>query len=194
MSSGYASRILGGKALRTMPQTTWAAAVVATRFLAVTGWRRGEALALKWSEIDLATRTARLADTKTGSSLRPLSHAACEVLRALPRLGELVFPASIGADKLMRGFHKAWLRIAKRAALGPDFTPHVLRHSYAWIAADQRLQRTHDCVVARTQEGERHEQIRASRGHSALASRRRRLGSHRGVRTPARLTASVGAV
>jgi integrase len=95
-----------GKALRTMPQTTWPAAVEATRFLAVTGWRRGEALALKWSEIDLATRTARLADTKTGSSLRPLSHVACEVLRALPRLGDLVFPASIGADKLMRGFHK----------------------------------------------------------------------------------------
>jgi integrase len=125
-----------GKALRTMPQTTWPAAVEATRFLAVTGWRRGEALALKWSEIDLATRTARLADTKTGSSLRPLSHAACEVLRALPRLGELVFPASIGADKLMRGFHKVWLRVAKRAALGADFTPHVLRHSYASVAAD----------------------------------------------------------
>jgi len=119
-----------------MPQTTWPAAVEATRFLAVTGWRRGEALALKWSEIDLATRTARLADTKTGSSLRPLSHAACEVLRELPRLGELVFPASIGADKLMRGFHKVWLRVAKRAALGGDFTPHVLRHSYASVAAD----------------------------------------------------------
>jgi integrase len=128
-----------GKALRTMPQTTWPAAVEATRFLAVTGWRRGEALALKWSEIDLATRTARLADTKTGSSLRPLSHVACEVLRALPRLGDLVFPASIGADKLMRGFHKVWLRVAKRAALGADFTPHVLRHSYASVAADHSL-------------------------------------------------------
>jgi integrase len=51
-------------------------------------------------------------------------------------LGELVFPASIGADKLMRGFHKVWLRVAKRAALGADFTPHVLRHSYASVAAD----------------------------------------------------------
>jgi integrase len=125
-----------GKALRTMPQTTWPAAAAVTRFLAVTGWRRGEALGLKWSEIDLATPTARLLDTKTGSSLRPLSHAACEVLRALPRLGDLVFPSSIGADKPMRGFHKVWLRIAKRAALGADFTPHVLRHSYASIAAD----------------------------------------------------------
>ena len=88
-------------------------------FLAVTGWRRGEMLALGWSEVDLVTRTARLKDTKTGASLRPLSHAACDVLRALPRLGELVFPASVGADRPMRGFHKVWLRIAKRAALAP---------------------------------------------------------------------------
>jgi integrase len=61
-----------GEALRTMPEAIWPAGVAATRFLALTGWRRGEMLALKWSEIDLAIRTARLADTKTGASLRPL--------------------------------------------------------------------------------------------------------------------------
>jgi integrase len=58
------------------------------------------------------------------------------VLCALPRLGELAFPASVGVDKPMRGFHKIWLRVAKRAALPSDVTPHVLRHSYASIAAD----------------------------------------------------------
>jgi integrase len=36
----------------------------------------------------------------------------------------------------MRGFSKVWLRIAKRAGLGADVTPHVLRHSFASIAAD----------------------------------------------------------
>ena len=75
-------------------------------------------------------------DTKTGASLRPLPRAACEVLRELPRLGALVFPASVGLDKPMRGFHKVWLRVAKRAVLGADVTPHVLRHSFASIAAD----------------------------------------------------------
>lgn len=124
------------EALRTMPETAWPIAIAATRFLALTGWRRGEMLALKWSEVDLATRTARLADTKTGASMRPLSHAACGVLRSLPRLGELVFPASVGADKTMRGFHKVWLRIAKRAGLSADVTPHVLRHSFASVADD----------------------------------------------------------
>jgi integrase len=125
-----------GEALRTMPGTAWPIAVAATKFLALTGWRRGEMLSLKWPEIDLVTRTARLIDTKTGGSMRPLSYTACDVLRALPRLGELVFPASIGADKTMRGFHKIWLRIAKRAAFGADVTPHVLRHSFASVAAD----------------------------------------------------------
>jgi len=125
-----------GEALRTIPETAWPIAVAATRFLARTGWRRGEMLALRWSEVDLATRTARLSDTKTGASLRPLSHAACDLLLGLPRLGALVFPASVGVDKPMRGFHKIWLRLAKRAALEADVTPHVLRHSFASIAAD----------------------------------------------------------
>ena len=125
-----------GEALRTMPETAWPIAVAATKFLALTGWRRGEMLALKWSEVDLAARTARLADTKTGASLRPLSHAACDVLHKLPRLGALVFPASVGADKPMHGFNKVWLRVAKRAALSADVTPHVLRHSFASVADD----------------------------------------------------------
>jgi integrase len=125
-----------GDALRTMPQTAWPIAVAATRFLALSGWRRGEMLGLRWSDIDLVTRTARLGDTKTGASMRPLSHAACNVLRPLPRLGDLVFPASNGADKPMRGFNKIWVRVAKRAVLDTDVTPHVLRHSFASIAAD----------------------------------------------------------
>jgi integrase len=111
-------------------------AVAATKFLALTGWRRGEMLTLKWSEIDLASRTANLADTKTGYTLRPLSHATCNVLCSMPRLGDLVFPASKGVDRLMHGFNKVWLRVAAKAALPAEVSPHILRHSYASIAAD----------------------------------------------------------
>jgi integrase len=68
--------------------------------------------------------------------MRPLSHAACDVLRSLPRIGELVFPAGRGADQPMAGFHKAWLRIARRAKLPADVSPHILRHSLASVAAD----------------------------------------------------------
>jgi integrase len=119
-----------------MPANVWPIAIAAVKFLAVTGWRRGEMLGLKWSEIDLVSRTARLADTKTGASLRPLPHAACEVLRSIPRLGKLVFPASTGEAKPMRGFPNIWARIAAKAALPQDVTPHVLRHSFASVAAD----------------------------------------------------------
>jgi len=125
-----------GQALRTMPESAWPIALAATKFLALTGWRRGEMLGLQWSEADLVTQTARLEDTKTGASLRPLSRAASAVVRELPCLGALIFPASVGADRPMRGFHKVWIRVARRAGLGADVTPHVLRHSFASVAAD----------------------------------------------------------
>ncbi|MCC3246770.1 site-specific integrase [Methylocystis sp. WRRC1] len=124
-----------GHGLREASTNVWPAAVAAARFLALTGWRSGEALALRWSEIDLARRTATLADTKTGRSIRPMSHAAIETLRALPRTGDFVFPATRG-DGRMTGFPKIWARIAKLGNLPADITPHVLRHSFASLAAD----------------------------------------------------------
>jgi integrase len=126
-----------GRALESMPVETWPMAIAATRFLLVTGWRRGEALGLKWSEVDLATRTAHLVDTKTGASMRPLSASACRILETLPRLGPLVFPAVSDPSRLMTGFNRMWLRIAARAQMPPDVTPHVFRHSFASEAADQ---------------------------------------------------------
>jgi integrase len=125
---------LGG-ALRQAEKNIWPAAVAAARFLTLTGWRSGEVLALRWPEVDLARRTARLADTKTGFSMRPLSHMACEVLRGLTRSGELVFPATRGEGR-MTGFPKLWARITKLGQLPRDITPHVARHSLASLAAD----------------------------------------------------------
>ena len=83
-----------GAGLRQAERTIWPPAVACLRFLALTGWRSGEALGLRWADVDLARRTATLADTKTGRSIRPLTHAACALLRALPRMadGALVFP------------------------------------------------------------------------------------------------------
>jgi integrase len=118
-------------------------------------------LALRWSEVDLATRTARLQDTKTGGSLRPLSHGACDVLRSLPRLGALVFPASSGSDKAMSGYHKIWMRIAAKAGFPTDVTPHILRHSFASIAADLGYSETDDRIAFRTPQGECYESLRA---------------------------------
>jgi len=127
-----------GSALRKAEaQHMWPAAVACARFLVLTGWRSGEALALTWRDVDLARRTATLPDTKTGKSVRPLSHAACDVLRDLGRVIDdaLVFPPTRG-DGRMSGFRKLWDRIVKLGSLPPDVTPQVLRHSFASLAAD----------------------------------------------------------
>lgn len=113
----------------------WPPALAAMRFLALTGWRSGEALNLRWSEVDVGRRTAYLANTKTGSSTRALAERACTLLRTMPR-GDYVFPAP-GGDTPMTGFARVWRRVVHRTGgLPKDVTPHVLRHSFASLAAD----------------------------------------------------------
>lgn len=114
---------------------TWPPALAVAKFLLLTGWRSGEALGLKWSELDLPRRTALLADTKSGASMRPLSTAAVDVLQGASRTGPLVFPAARGLGR-MPGFQWHFSRIAKLGGLPEDVTPHVLRHSFASLAAD----------------------------------------------------------
>jgi integrase len=125
-----------GEALRKAEKANiWPPAIAAVRFLTLTGWRSGEALGLRSTELDLARRTAKLGDTKTGESMRPLSHAACDVLRTLTGSRDLVFAATRG-DGRMLGFPKLWARIAKLGKLPGDITPHTLRHSFASLAND----------------------------------------------------------
>jgi integrase len=127
-----------GEALRLADdKRIWPAAVAAARFLALTGWRSGEALELRWADVDLVRRTATLPNTKTGRSVRPLSREACEILRTRPRSSDLVFPATRGnSDAIMSGFKKMWKKIAELANLSADVTPHTLRHSFTSLAAD----------------------------------------------------------
>lgn len=114
----------------------WPDALACVRFLALTGWRSGEALGLRWADVDFDKRTARLADTKTGASVRALSHRACDVLRAIGRgkPDALVFrPArGIGAMTGLPGY----LRKIMAAAQIEGVSPHTLRHSFASMAAD----------------------------------------------------------
>lgn len=146
-------KALGDALRQARAAQIWPPAISAARFLALTGWRRGEALNLRWNEVDLAQRTAVLGDTKTGRSMRPLSFAACNVLQEMTKLhtvatdkpvqesaangktNGLVFPATRG-DGPMTGFPKLWARIAEQGPLPLDITPHVLRHSFASLAAD----------------------------------------------------------
>jgi len=114
-----------GKALAR--DDMWPPALRAIRFLALTGWRRSEAVLLRWDEVNLERRTATLGDTKTGFSVRPLSQAACEALG--PKGEGLVFIPARG-DTLALQTH--WEKLKLPAGI----TLHTLRHSFASLAAD----------------------------------------------------------
>jgi integrase len=135
------ARADGEQARRAM----WPHAIAAIRFLALTGWRSGEALALRWRDLDMDRRTAHLPDTKTGKSTRALSHAAMAVLHRQRDLtggakDALVFPPARGGEgATMTGFKRFMGRMVKLAGLGPDVTAHVLRHSFASVAHDLDL-------------------------------------------------------
>ena len=112
-----------GKALSMADQEdVWKPAIAATWLMILTGWRRGEVLGLRRSEIDLPRRIARLADTKTGASIRPLSELACMVIQSQPMIGDVVFPSRSGEMPIV-GYRKMWLRIAKLGGLPADHAP-----------------------------------------------------------------------
>ncbi len=88
-----------------------------------TAMRRGELVGLRWGDIDLAGRVARLIDTKNGDSRDvPLSPAAVEILNGLPRsIDGRVF--ALDGKTLEHTFRRA---VAKAGL--DDFTFHDLRH------------------------------------------------------------------
>ena len=109
------------------------------RLWAITGCRRNEICALKWSEVDLARGLLVLEESKTGRSVRPLGSAAAALLTELrQKAGEdaiYVFPAESG-DSFFQGMESIWPRVIMRAGL-PGISPHTLRHSVGSNAASQ---------------------------------------------------------
>lgn len=107
-------------------------AVAAIRFLALTGWRRSEALSLKWSDVDLKRGAATLPHSKTGRSYRAIGAPAAELLASLPRLegSPYVFPSSMRPGHHLTEIRKTWESVRRDAGL-EDVRLHDLRHSLA---------------------------------------------------------------
>jgi integrase len=94
-----------------------------TKFALESAMRRGEILGLQWEHIDFQKRTAFIPITKNGESrLVPLSSAAIEILKLLPRnLNGTVFP--VNGTTLSAAIDKARIK-----AQLEDFHFHDLRH------------------------------------------------------------------
>jgi integrase len=99
------------------------------------GTRRSELLSARWDDMDFDRKQWRIPSTKAGRPhLLPLPNAAVEILKALPRSSEYVFPGT-GASGHLTEPAKVWQRIRKRAGV-PDARIHDLRRTLgSWLAA-----------------------------------------------------------
>jgi len=108
--------------------------VAAIHFLLLTGARRGEVLALKWSFIE--GPRAVLPDSKTGPKTLWLSTPARKLLADMPSpspsASPLVFARPNGRS-IQYGLGQIWRKARKLAALD-GVRLHDLRHSYASVA------------------------------------------------------------
>ncbi len=102
--------------------------------LAVTGFRSSEVKNLRWDECDLERSIVTLGDTKTGVSVRPLSDVAISIIKRRTKNGsEYVFNHEHG--KPIGNLRSRWLKLNMDSTI----VPHVLRHSFASLAADLGL-------------------------------------------------------
>ncbi len=98
-----------------------------------TGMRLGEALALKWADIELEHRRIVIRQSKSGEGRKiPLrSGLADELIRWKPhsRGSRWVFPARYDVAEPMQSIRKGWSRLCARAAVSL-LRPHNLRHNF----------------------------------------------------------------
>jgi integrase len=109
--------------------------IAALRFLILTGWREGEALTLKWSDLNSDRGTATLLETKTGRSERELGAPALLLLEELRTLRKNGNPYVFFGAKEKAHFAdtaRLWDCVRYSAGLA-DVRLHDLRHGYASV-------------------------------------------------------------
>jgi integrase len=129
-------RLLGKILQEKAADEQFETAVQIIRHLALTACRRGEAIYLKRSEVDVDGSCLRLLDSKEGLSMRPVGLPVLDLLA--PHIAGddegFVFKGTLEGRPLV-GFPKLWKKLFKDTALA-DITPHVLRHSFSSLAND----------------------------------------------------------
>jgi integrase len=117
--------------LRARPETT----ARALEFQILCAARPGEVLDARWDELDLAEGTWTIPDTKmkSGRSHRvPLSGAAVELLTALPRVCDFVFPGAVTGTKAQAD---TLARLVRR--MNHNVTAHGFRATFKTWASER---------------------------------------------------------
>lgn len=110
-------------------------AVAAIRLLAMTGCREQEILSLRWDAVDFERGYLRLADSKTGKSVRPLGQSAAAILEELPRIqGHPHVLPGLRPNQHLTEIKRVWYAVRHAAKLD-DLRLHDLRHSFASVPA-----------------------------------------------------------
>jgi len=98
-----------------------------------TGMRRGEALALRWVDVEFAHQHLVLRSSKTGEGRKvPMRQAlADELIRWKPSVGgsPWVFPGRYNTDVPLNTIRPGWLRFCRDAGV-TNLHPHDLRHNF----------------------------------------------------------------
>jgi integrase len=120
----------------------------ALRLILLTAQRPGEIAAMSWAEVDLASGWWSIPSEKAKNKLAhrvALNKTAREILSALPRTSEWVFPSP---DLSQHVHNNSFSMALRRARLRPsepltvaDFAPHDLRRSAASHMASAGVQR-----------------------------------------------------
>lgn len=110
-------------------------ALAAIRTMLLTGFRRMEVLAMRKAWIEPDDNCVAFPDTKSGAQMRAAGDAAITLLLSQGQrsASPFVFPADWGEGHLI-GVVRVLDRVCARAGL-ERVTPHVLRHTFASIAA-----------------------------------------------------------
>jgi integrase len=98
-----------------------------------TGMRKGEALALRWADVEFDHRRLLVRDSKSGEGRKvPLRQAlADELIRWKPFAdgSPWLFPGRYDPSVPMNTIRPGWLRLCQTAGVA-DLTPHDLRHNF----------------------------------------------------------------